>query len=116
MQNWWWGVVNDLVTLVGFGMILLPHRFIQPKRGGVGASVMRSARLSGGLLAGDEVVVARLRGVLRGSGMYSSAKGDEIVVGGVVVMFIERARMRLRGSDAVVFKDVSRLIAVGCFW
>ena len=76
---------------------------------------MRSARLSEGLLEGDEVVVARLRGVLGGSGMYSSAKGDEMVVGGVVVMFIERTRMGLRGSDASVFKDTSRLIAVGCF-
>ena len=75
-----------------------------------------SARLRGELLEGDEVVVARLRGVLGGSGMYSSSKGDEMVVGGVVVMFIDRMRMGLRGSDVVVFKDVSRLIAVGCFW
>ena len=84
------------------------------ERGG-GASVMRSSRLSGGLVEGDDVVVARLCGVLGGSGMYSSMKGDEIVVGGVVVMFIERMRMGLRGSDVGVFKDVSRLIAVGCF-
>ena len=77
---------------------------------------MRSARLSGGPLEGDEVVVARLRGVLGGSGIYSSAKGDEIVVGGVVDMFIERTRMGLRRFDVVVFKDVSHLIAVGCFW
>ena len=77
--------------------------------------MIRSARLSGELLEGDEVVVARLRGVLGGSGMYSSAKGDEMVVGGVVVMFIDRMRMGLKGSDVVVFKDVSRLIVVGCF-
>ena len=83
---------------------------------GDGAFVMRSSRLSGGLLEGDKVVVARLRGVLSGSGMYSSAKGDEIVVGGVVVMFTERMRMRLKGFGTVVFKDVSCLIAVGCFW
>ena len=49
------------------------------ERGG-GVSVMRSARLSEGLLEGDETVVARLRGVLGGSGMYSSMKGDEMVV------------------------------------
>ena len=77
---------------------------------------MHSARLSEGLLEGDEVVVARLRGVLGGSGMYSSTKGDEMVMGGVVVMFIERMRMGLKGSDVVVFKGISRLIAVGCFW
>ena len=78
--------------------------------------MIRSARLSGELLEGDEVVVARLRGVLGGSGIYSSAKGDKMVVGGVVVMFMDRMKMGWRGSDVVVFKGVSRLIAVGCFW
>ena len=65
-------------------------------RGG-GASVMRSSRLHVGLTEGDEVVVARLRGGgLGGSGVYSSVKGDEMVVGGVVVMFNERMRMVLQ--------------------
>ena len=64
-------------------------------RGG-GASVMRSSRLRVGLMEGDEVVVARLRGGgLGGSGVYSPVKGDEIVVGGVAVMFIVRMRMIL---------------------
>ena len=84
------------------------------ERGG-GASVMCSSRLCRGLAEGDEIVVARLRGELGGSGVYSSAKGDEIVVGGVVVMVSERMRVGLRGFDTVGFKDVSRLIAVGCF-
>ena len=84
-------------------------------RGG-GASVMRSSRLRGGLIEGDEVVVARLRGGgLGGSGVYSPVKGDEIVVGGVVVMFIDRMRMVLSQLDTVAFKPVRRLIAVGCF-
>ena len=77
---------------------------------------MRSARLSEGLLEGDEVVVARLRGVLGGSGIYPSMKGDEMVVGGVVVMFIERMRMVVLQLDTVAFKLIRRLIAVGCFW
>ena len=84
------------------------------ERGG-GASVMRSSRLSGGLVEGDEVVVARLCGVLGGSGTYSSMKGDKIVVGGAVVVFSERIRMWLGVLGAVVFKDASRLITVGCF-
>ena len=84
-------------------------------RGG-GASVMRSSRLRGGLLEGDEVVVARLRGGgLGGSGIYSSTKGDEIVVGGVVVMFSERMRIVFLQLGTVVFKPFRRLIAVGCF-
>ena len=67
-------------------------------------------------MEGDEVVVARLRGGgLGGSGVYSSMKGDEIVVGGVVVMFNERMRMVLQRLDTVAFKDIRRLIAVGCF-
>ena len=77
---------------------------------------MRSSRLHGGLVEGEEVVVARLRGGgLDGSGVYSPMKGDEIVVGGVVVMFIERMRMVSSRLDPVVFKLVRRLIAVGCF-
>ena len=84
------------------------------ERGG-GASVMRSSRLCGGLVEGDEVVVARLCGELGGSGVYPSAKGDEIVVGGVVVMVSERIRMVLLRLDTVVFKGVRCLIAVGFF-
>ena len=83
-------------------------------RGG-GASVMRSSRLRGELLEGDEVVVVRLRGGgLAGSGVYSSAKGDEIVVGGVVVMFRERMRIVFSRLGTVAFKPVRRLIAAGC--
>ena len=82
-------------------------------RGG-GASVMCSSRLRGGLVEGDKVVVARLRGELGGSGVYSSVKGDEIVVGGVVVMVSERIRMVPQRLDTVIFKGARRLIAVGC--
>ena len=78
--------------------------------------MIHSARLSEGLLERDEVVVARLRGVLGGSGIYSPSKGDEMVVGGVVVMFSERMRVGMGSPDVVVFKDLSCLIAVGCFW
>ena len=71
-----------------------PIRSIKGRGGG--ASVMHSSRLRGGLVEGNEIVVARLRGGgLGGSGVYSPMKGDEIVVGGVVVMFIERMRMVL---------------------
>ena len=78
---------------------------------------MRSSRLRGELLGGDEVVVARLREVgLSGSGVYPSMKGDEIVVGGVVVMFSERMRIVSSQLDTAVFKSFRRLIAVGCFW
>ena len=77
---------------------------------------MRSSRLRVGLTEGDEVVVAMLRGGgLGGSGAYSFMKGDEIVVGGVVVMLSERMRMVLPRLDTVAFKGVRRLIAVGCF-
>ena len=86
------------------------------KESGGGASVMRSSRLRVGLMEEDEVVVARLRGGgLGGSGVYSPVKGDELVVGGVAVMFTVRMRMVLLQLDAVAFKLVSRLIAVGCF-
>ena len=78
---------------------------------------MRSSRLHEGLVEGDEVVVARLHGGgLGGSGAYSSVKGDEIVVGGVVVMFSDWMRMVLQRSDAAAFKGVRCLITVGCFW
>ena len=83
---------------------------------GDGASVMRSSRLRGELLGG-EVVVARLREVgLGGSGVYPSINGDEIVVGGVVVMFSERMRIVSSQLDTAVFKSSRRLIAVGCSW
>ena len=91
-----------------------PMRSIKGRGGG--ASVMRSSRLRGGLLEGDEIVVARLRGEgLGGSGVYSSTKGDEIVVGGVVVMFSERMRIVFSLLGTVVFKSFRRLIAAGCF-
>ena len=91
-----------------------PMRLIKGR--GDGASVMCSSRLCGGLLEGDEVVVARLRGGgLVGSGVYSSTKGDEIVVGGVVVMFSERMRIVFSRLGTVAFKPVRRLIAAGCF-
>ena len=67
---------------------------------GDGASVMRSSRLRGGL---------------GGRGLNSSVKGDEMVVGGVVVIVNEPRRMGLRGFGTVVFKDASHLIAVECF-
>ena len=77
------------------------------------SSPIRSSKGRGG--GASVICSSRLRGGLGGRAMNSSVKGDEMVVGGVVVIVDEWMRMGLRGVNLVVFKGASRLITVGCF-